>query len=190
MLDIKKDKSSVIVLVHDGFEETELVAPVDMMRRAGNAVSIVSMTGRKELKGAHGIVITADSLWEDGHTVDGYNCVFLPGGGTNAKALADDMRVTKFVFSMDRRGKFICAICAAPMVLERAGLLNGKTVTSYPGCLSNETACRYTGAKVEKDGNIITGRGPAAAFEFGLEIVKALNGVIAYKDIVAATKAD
>ncbi len=169
-------KVSVTVLIHDGFEETELVAPVDLLKRAGAEVRMISMTGERVLIGAHGISVVADALWEDIACESDTDCVFLPGGGPNSRSLREDPRVTGFVRRKSDEGKTVAAICAAPSVLEKAGLLKGRRATSYPGCLADESACIYTAEPVTADGNVITGRGAGCALEFGLELVKMLFG--------------
>lgn len=169
-----RKKVRVLVLVHNGFEETEYIAPVDLLMRAGAEVVTASLTGDNVLVGAHGIRIAADT---DGKTLPeltGFDCVFLPGGGPNAHSLRDDERVIALLKAADKAGILIAAICAAPIALERAGLIDGRRVTSYPGCLADESKCRYETAPVVKDGNFITGRGPGCAFAFGLALVETL----------------
>ena len=170
----KNNRKKVLVLVHDGFEETEYIAPVDMLMRAGAEVLTVSMTGRETLCGAHGINIEADSVWSDGIDASGFDCIFLPGGGPNSHSLRDDERVIEVLKTAAAEGKQIAAICAAPIALERAGLTRGRRVTSYPGCLESEAICQYETLPVVKDGNIITGRGAGCAVDFGLALVEAL----------------
>ncbi|MBP5780997.1 MAG: DJ-1/PfpI family protein, partial [Clostridia bacterium] len=89
------DKVKVLVLVHDGFEETEFSAPVDLLRRAGAEVTVVSMTGDRRMKGNHGITILSDALWEEAGDGHGADCLVLPGGGPNSHSLRDDERVTE-----------------------------------------------------------------------------------------------
>ena len=145
-------KIRVNVLAHDGFEETELIAPVDLLKRAGAEVVIISMTGRKTLKGAHNIDLGADKLWED-------------------------VRVLEYLKKAFAAGKHIAAICAAPTALERAGIIRGRNVTSYPGCLDeNSTEYNYKTDPVVTDGKMITGRGAGCAFLFGLTLVRELFG--------------
>ena len=170
----KDNRKKVLVLVHDGFEETEYIAPVDMLMRAGAEVWTYSMTGEKMLKGTHGIGIEADFTWNDKVNVSYFDCVFLPGGGPNSHSLRDDERVIEVLKTAAAEGKIIAAICAAPIALERAGLTRGRRVTSYPGCLESEAICQYETLPVVKDGNIITGRGAGCAVDFGLALVEAL----------------
>ena len=179
---VEKKSIKVIVLVHDGFEETEFIAPVDLLRRAGADVTVVSMTGSKVMKGSHGIDIAADAIWKAGRGSIDADCLFLPGGGKNSHSLRDDERVIKLIREMYGEGKLISAICAAPIALERAGILKGKKVTSYPGCLNGDEYEYLTDAVVE-DGNIVTGRGAGCATEFGLKLVEKLYGFEAKKEL-------
>lgn len=174
----RADAVKVLVLVHDGFEETEFIAPVDLLRRAGAQVTVVSMTGDRQMKGSHGIVILSDALWEDvaeAAEVREADCLFLPGGGPNAHSLRDDERVTELAAQMFKKGRVVSAICAAPIALERAGILAGRKVTSYPECLTG-SEYEYLTEPVVEDGNLITGRGAGCATEFGLKLVEKLFG--------------
>ena len=172
-----ENRIRVTVLIHDGFEETELIAPVDLLKRAGAEVCLVSMTGRRSLNGAHNIIIAADKIWEETDPEADFDCVFLPGGGPNSKSLREDKRVLKFVKYAYDAGKTVAAICAAPTVLERAGIIGGKNVTSYPGCLpENSKDYNYKKEPVVIDGRLITGRGAGCAFMFGLKLTGMLFG--------------
>ena len=169
------DKVKVLVLVHDGFEETEFIAPVDLLRRAGAEVTVVSMTGDRQMKGSHGITILSDALWEEAGDAFEADCLFLPGGGRNSHSLRDDERVTELAARMFKKGRVVSAICAAPIALERAGILYGRRVTSYPECLTGSDY-EYLTEPVVEDGNLITGRGAGCATEFGLKLVEKLFG--------------
>ncbi len=163
----------ILMLVHDGFEEIECLTPVDLCRRGGIDVCLCSMTGNLILRGAHGICVSADALFKD---VDPtcYDMVVLPGGLPNATSLRDDPRVIPVLQQFAQAGKWLSAICAAPIALERAGLLQGKKATSYPGCLADETACIYKTEPVVEDSGIITSRGAGTAICFALKIIEVL----------------
>lgn len=164
----------VAVLFADGFEEIEAVTPVDILKRAGVEVDMVGTTAM-EITGSHDITLQMDCQLED-IFVDDYDMVFLPGGLPGSHNLRDDDRVIEFIQDMNALGKFVTAICAAPVALERAGILEGKRVTSYPSKEPEITSCdEYTGARVEVDGNIITGRGPGCVFEFSFALCNALG---------------
>ncbi len=171
-----------IVVLSIGFEETEAVAPIDILKRAGVEVDICSITGSDVLTGAHNIVFSADMVLEnllstDGvkEIADGYDAVILPGGLPNAHNLRDDKRVNDIVEMFYKSGKITAAICASPCTFEKLGMLKNKQATSYPGCIKPESCGKYTQAPAERDGNVITGRSAGAALEFGFEILKGLG---------------
>ncbi len=140
------------------------------------------MTGSLILHGAHNIDVHADILFED-VTPDSYDMVLLPGGMPNSTSLRDDARVIDTVVAAYNTGKWVCAICAAPIALEKAGLLQDRKATSYPGCLADESACRYLTASVVCDGNLITSRGPGTAMDFALKIIEVLVSLDAAETI-------
>jgi len=171
-----------IVLLSNGFEETEAVAPIDILKRAGVEVDICSITGSDVLTGAHDIVFSADMVLEnilnaDGvkEIADGYDAVILPGGLPNAHNLRDDKRVNDIVGMFYKSGKVTAAICASPCTFEKLGMLKNKKATSYPGCINPDSCGEYTQAPAVRDGNVITGRSAGAAMEFGFEMLKGLG---------------
>lgn len=165
----------LLVYVADGFEEIEMCTIVDIARRADLTVDIVSMTGSKELRGAHGIVVLADELYED-VSPDNYRAYFTPGGMPGAANLRDDKRVTGDLKKAYEEGREIFAICAAPIILEAAGLLEGKKGTSYPGFGDDLNYSSYEEKVFVHDGQIHTSRGPATAIYFAVELVRILKG--------------
>ena len=165
----------IYVFLATGFEDIEALAPVDIMRRAGLPVETVSVTGEKIVVSAHAVGIQADRLLAD---IDfgQADMIVLPGGlpgSTNLDACAP---LTKAIAAHFAAGKPLAAICAAPLVYGHLGILQGRKVTCYPGVEKELKGATYTAAIVEKDGNIITGKGPAAAFEFGYTIVDFFKG--------------
>lgn len=169
----------MMVLLSNGFEEVEAVAPVDILKRAGVAVDIYSTTGNDILKGAHNIDFLADKILPDNinskELSDKYDGVILPGGLPNAHNLRDDERVNEIVMAFYNKSKVIAAICASPCTFEKLGLLEGKKATSYPGGINPESCGEYTQDAAVRDGNIVTGRSAGAALDFGFEILKALG---------------
>lgn len=163
----------ILMLIHNGFEEIEALTTVDLCRRAGLEVCVCSMTGREMLQGAHGIQVKADVLFEN-VAPQSYDMVVLPGGLPNATSLRDDQRVIDVLKDFHKQGKWLGAICAAPIALERAGLLQGRKATSYPGCLIDEQACQYTESPVAADGKIVTSRGVGTVIDFALRIIALL----------------
>ena len=144
---------TVYVFFADGFEEIEAFTSVDVMRRAGLNVEMITVTPDEIVTGAHSVPV-----------------------------LCDDLR--RLILRFAEEQKPIAAICAAPMVLGKLGLLKGKKATCYPGFEQYLEGADCTGAMVERDGNIITGKGPGAAMEFALAVVELLQG----KDKVAELK--
>ncbi len=168
--------STVLVPLAEGFEEIEAITIIDLLRRADIEVVTASLAGTT-VTGSHGIPAIADTTLDEALKND-YDMVVLPGGLPGSDHLDRDQRVHAVLHKMVDSGKFAGAICAAPKVFASAGLLNGKKATSYPGVvdkmhLPNVT---YTGAPVQFDGKIITGRGPGTAMDFGLALIEALEG--------------
>ncbi|MFH1665317.1 MAG: DJ-1 family glyoxalase III [Candidatus Omnitrophota bacterium] len=168
-------KKAVIILA-EGFEETEALVTVDILRRADVNVIIAGL-GTDLVTGAHGITVKADTVLEDNIPLP--DAVILPGGMPGTKNLAASHMVKNLILRMDAEGKLIAAICAAPArVLAAAGVLDGKKATCYPGEEEHfTTAVKYVEAPVVQDGNIITSRGPATAFDFGYTIAVNLAGI-------------
>ena len=160
----------IFVFLATGFEDIEALAPVDIMRRAGLKVQTVSITGEQIVMSAHGVGIVADMLLKD---VDfpGAEMLVLPGGLPGSTNLDACKPLTQAIVRHFEAGGAIAAICAAPLVFGHLGLLQGRRATCYPGVESELKGATYTSAIVEQDGNIITGKGPGAAFEFGYTIV-------------------
>ena len=187
-----------IMLITDGFEEIEAVSIIDILRRADIQCDVCTV-GYSEgnITGSHGIKIVENisllDLEKDYYSdelseyISGlYDAVVLPGGMPGSSKLRDSKDVIKIIQDFNKKNKTIAAICAAPKVLEKAGLLNGKTVTCYPGSLEDETSLINTGNPVECDGNIITGKAPGAAAEFSFEIIKALKDAATAEKIKTA----
>ncbi len=165
----------VYVFFADGFEEIEALASVDVLRRAGLEVEMVSVTPDEIVTGAHGVSMFCD--------VNIVNCDFsdaelllLPGGMPGAATLGESEPLRKALLRQAEAGKPLAAICAAPMVLGKLGLLRGKKATCYPGFEEHLEGADYTANLVEQEGNIITGKGPGAAIPFALAIVELLVG--------------
>ena len=160
----------IYVFLATGFEDIEAIAPVDIMRRAGLEVQTVSITGEEIVTSAHGVGIASDLLLSD---VDfsSAEMLVLPGGLPGSTNLDACKPLTEAIKRHFESGGSIAAICAAPLVYGHLGLLKGRRATCYPGVERELTGATYTAAIVERDGNIITGKGPAAAFEFGYTIV-------------------
>lgn len=165
-------KRAAIVL-STGFEEIEAIAPMDILRRAGVEVEIVGVSATKAT-GSHDLTISTDKELASIMN-DLYDIVILPGGMPGAKLLKDHQEVQDFVKHHYDAGKLVAANCAAPIAIENSGALKGRTYTCYPGFEKQIVDGTYTGDFVHQDGRVITGSGPAAAFEFSYTIVEALG---------------
>ena len=164
----------IAVLLADGFEEIEALTPVDILRRAGLDVKTVAI-GSKIALGSHGIPVVCD-ITSDEVKLDEVSAVIFPGGMPGSLNLDASDFSNKIIDAVNKKGGIIAAICAAPLVLGRRGLLNGKRATCYPG-FENELAGATTcGAPVEVDGNIVTARGMGVAMDFALTLVKLICG--------------
>ena len=166
-----------MVYVHlaEGFEEVEAMTVVDLLRRAGIETETVSVTGYLPVKGAHGVKVVADILFEDA-VYSNCELIVLPGGMPGAANLASHEGLIEKIYSFNNQGKKLAAICAAPLVLGRAGLLKGKRATCYPGFEDELTGAELSTDAVVSDGGVITSRGPGTAMAFALAIIEDLKG--------------
>jgi len=165
----------VCVFLADGFEEVEALTAVDLLRRARVYVDTVSITDDYKVHGAHGINVQTEDLFDEVNFNE-FDMIVLPGGMPGTTNLMEHPGVRKIVTAFAKEGKMVGAICAAPMVLEDLGLLQGKKATCYPSCEENLKSAVLTGAPVTVDGNIITSRGVGTAIDFALELIEKLVG--------------
>ena len=162
----------ILIPLAPGFEEIEAVTNIDVLRRAGLDV-LTAGVGSREIKGDHGIKIEADTEISEVSS-DHLSAVVLPGGMPGAANLRDSSRLLKIIREINEKGGLCAAVCAAPIVLDAAGILEGKNATSYPGFDDEMPSCNYSEERVVIDGNIITGRGPGVAMEFAMALVEYL----------------
>jgi 4-methyl-5(b-hydroxyethyl)-thiazole monophosphate biosynthesis len=177
----------VLVTLAPGFEEIETITVVDILRRAGARVFLAA-TQTGPVEGSRGVSVLPDGLLE-GVNPDEYDLVVLPGGMPGTANLQKDPRVLDIIARMHDRKLPVAAICAAPTVLQTAGILKNKKVTSHPSVRDKLTDVDYSEDRVVVDGNVITSRGPGTAMEFALKLVEILfdkervqtvnNGVLA-----------
>lgn len=167
--------SKVCVFLADGFEECEGLVVVDILRRAGAEVTTASIMGRREVTGSHHITVQADALAE-ALALDEFEMLVLPGGMPGTTHLDGCALVTDAAQRFAAAGKRVAAICAAPSVLGRLGLLEGRKATCYPGFEPKLTGAAITGGEVAVDGTITTGQGLGAAIPFALELAAQLMG--------------
>ena len=165
----------VLVFLANGFEETEAVAPIDILRRNGQNVITVGI-GEEVITSSHGITVVPDVTEADMSLMTDIDMIVLPGGMPGTLTLEKSRTVQDTIDYCAANGKFIGAICAAPSILGKKGLLKGKKATCFPGFEEFLEGADFTGEPVEKDGKIITARGAGVAVEFGLKLVEALSG--------------
>ncbi|MCQ2427039.1 MAG: DJ-1/PfpI family protein [Clostridia bacterium] len=164
----------IYMFLANGFEETEALTPLDLIRRAGIEIKTVGVGGT-EITGAHGIRVSADiaDTVFDSSDMTG---IILPGGMPGTKNLDASPVVDKALRCAFDGGLLICAICAAPMIPGKRGMLSGKKAVCFPGFEQYLIGAEHTSGRVEHDGRFITAVGMGAALEFGLEIVSAVKG--------------
>lgn len=166
----------IAVFLAEGFEEGEALFTIDILRRAGFRCDSVSIK-EEMVKSSRGIVVKADKIIND--EIKDYDMIVFPGGLPGAANLRDDKRVIELVQYFDKAPeKFIAAICAAPIILERAGIIKGRTITSYPGEEYTKLfkEANYVENLVVIDNHLITSRGPATTMTFAYTLVDALGG--------------
>ncbi len=166
--------SQVVIPLADGFEEIEATTNIDVLRRAGVEV-ITAALEDLQVRGDHGIIIEADKNIEE-INAQNFDGIVLPGGMPGAANLRDDQRVRRLVQKLNEQKKLVAAICAAPIVLEEAGVLAERPATSYPGFEEQLPSCVYQQDRVVVDKNLVTGRGPGVAVEFAIKLVEYLVG--------------
>ena len=172
--EIKQERNNkIIFILADGFEEVEALAPIDFLRRLGFEITIVGAKDRK-IKGAHDIIVEADMKLADLSGIP--KAVILPGGMPGSVNLRDNKTVLELVRNTYEKGNLVAAICAAPIALNAAGILAGKTITAHPSVEDTfGENVNYTGNRVERDGNIITAKAAGVSFEFAAEIAEYYN---------------
>ncbi len=165
----------VYVLLGTGFEETEAIAPIDLLRRAGIPTVTVGVDG-KSVTGGHGITVEADI--ELGQMdLTGLEMIVLPGGLGGVATVRNSPEALNALRFAWENGKFVAAICAGPTVLADLGITDGRTATCYPGCESGMgSAVMIADVPCIQDGNLITGTSAGCAVSFGLKLVEALKG--------------
>lgn len=163
------------MMVAAGYEEVEMLTVVDLLRRAGMTCDIISVTRKKELTSSHNVTVLADLLFEEAD-FDSYDALVIPGGMPGTNNLAAHEGVCEQLKGANAAGKLIGAICAAPTVFGRLGLLEGKKAICYPGMEDQLTGASVTVESAVRDGNVITSRGMGTAIDFGLAIVAYFDG--------------
>ncbi len=159
----------------DGFEELEAIAPIDILKRANFCVKTAGV-GKKTVTGTHGLSIVCDTTADAVSPSDELEAVILPGGMPGTLGLDSSEEVHAVIDYAAKKGCLICAICAAPSILGKKGLLEGKNAIAFPGFEKELRGAVISDSHVVRDGNFITAKGAGVAIDFGLEIVSALAG--------------
>lgn len=167
-------KKTAMILA-EGFEEVEALTAVDLLRRAGIGCDMVALADEELVTGSHGIGVRADRSYT-GTDLAEYDGVILPGGLKGTEKLAADERLLALLRRFAAEGKLTAAICAAPTVLAKAGLLEGRKAICYPGMEEKLTGAELCYEPAVRDGTVITGRGMGASVPFGLELVSYFEG--------------
>ena len=163
----------IIVLLAEGFEEIEALTPVDILRREGFDVKTVGISA-KTVTGSHGISVIADAIPDDINLAEVEMAIF-PGGMPGSLNLDASAYTDKVISEVYGKGGRIAAICAAPLVFGRRGLLKGKKATCFPGFENELIGAAATGENFVTDGNITTGKGMTVSLEFARELVRVLR---------------
>ena len=162
----------VYILLAEGFEEAEALVPADLLRRAGVEVKLTGVSGAL-VAGGHHITVQCDTTLDKVVLTEG-DMVMLPGGGLGVQNLGKAPAVEALVREAVEKHLWVSAICAAPTLLARWGLLEGKQAVCYPSCAVNMAGALMQEGKVARDGKFITGQAAGGAHEFGLALIEAL----------------
>ena len=166
---------TAFVLLANGFEDIEAVAPIDILRRGGVDVKTVSITDSTDVQSSHGITMKADTTIGKADFSSG-DALILPGGYPGYKNLGESAEVGRVLKSFYEKGKLVGAICAAPTVLAANGVAEGSTVTCHSCAVETmEPRYNYVGGDVVADRNLITAVGAGLSIDFGLELLAALT---------------
>ena len=162
----------VYIILGNGFEEIEAIAPCDILRRGGVEVQFAGIGGKKII-GGHGITVEADVTVEEMQDAE---MVILPGGLGGVESIRGSETAMNAVKNAWASGKFVCAICAAPTILAQLGITDGKKATCYPGMENEMGTAQMTGLGAVRDGKVICGQAAGTAMEFGFALLGALKG--------------
>jgi len=162
-----------LLILHEGFEEMEAIAPIDILRRAGVTLTTASREDKLAVTGKNNVTMNADAMLDDVCS-ETYDLLVLPGGPGTARSRGDQ-RVIELVQKHAKAGKLIGAICAAPTILQAAGVLEGKQYTAHIS-VSDQLPDIIEDQAVVEDGMIITSRGAGTACEFGLCLARRIAG--------------
>ncbi len=178
---------NVYMILARGFEESEAIVPADLLKRAGANVVLVAAEGGLSVPGAHEITVTADITIDEVRKED-MDCIVLPGGALGTKLLGENPRVLSLIEFAASRGLHIAAICAAPSILGKMRLLDGRNAAVYPGFDEEMKFANITGKKCEHDDIFITAEGMGVSFEFGFKLIEVMFGADKANEIRSAVR--
>ena len=181
--------ATVYILLARGFEECEALVPADLLKRAGANVVLVATEGGLTVTGAHGMTVTADVMIDELHKEEA-DCIVLPGGMPGTEHLANNSLVLSLIEYAAKHGLYIAAICAAPSILGKMRLLDGRNAAVYPGFADSMKHANVTGRKVEHDDIFITAEGMGVSFEFGFKLVVVLFGASVAENLKNSVRFD
>lgn len=161
--------SKIGIFFAKGYEEIEALAVVDICRRLGLEIDMVSVTEESAVEGSHGIVVRMDRTYSQADFAN-YDMLLLPGGGEGTKNLEAHAPLMAQIDAFYEAGKYVGAICAAPSIFGHKGILRGRRACCYPSFESHLEGATVTAGPVEIDGNVITSRGMGTAIDFGLAV--------------------
>ena len=167
--------SKAVIFFAQGLEECEGLLCVDILRRAGVEVTVAAVGGERVVRSARQVNVVADALAEE-LDYSGFDAVILPGGLPGVDHLKADATVRRTCCDFAAAGKLVAAICAAPTLLSKLGITEGKRCVCYPGLEHEMGSAKMEDAATVQDGRLLTGRGPGAAIDFGLMLLKVLRG--------------
>lgn len=173
------------VFLADGFEEAEAIILIDLLRRARYDVETVSISSSLEVVSAHKVTVKADSVLKFAGCAEA-DCLVFPGGMGGVNNLKANQEILRLIEDFYKKDKYIAAICAAPLILEEARILNGKKVTSFPGLEQSLSCGSYLEEKVVVDGKLITSRALGTAVDMGLRLIEIFSGKQAAKSVAEA----
>ena len=165
---------NIYVFLAEGFEETEAIATIDLLRRAGLPTHIVTIEDEPHVTGAHGIAVQADLSIREVYSAD-VRALVLPGGLPGVSNLDASPRLHELIQDAVAEGKILAAICAAPSIYGRLGLLEGKEAIAYPGFEGQLHGAKVSASPVVRSGNFITAKSAAYTFDFALALIEALE---------------
>lgn len=166
---------NVLVPIANGSEEMEAVIIIDTLRRAGIAATVTAIGDNRTITASRNVALVADALWDDMRPND-FDAIVLPGGAGGTEAMIATTSLRDTIQQFDRQQKLIGAICAAPLVLQAAGVIKGQTVTCHPGVADKLTQAIRLDKRVVQNGHLITSQGPGTAFEFAFALIATLCG--------------